>query len=51
MVREIMEECDVDRDSKISFDEFLPWYRRECVCACDYVFVREGGVVCKRVRE
>jgi len=31
MVREIMEECDVDRDSKISFDEFLPWYRRERV--------------------
>ena len=51
MVRGIMEECDVDQDGKISFDEFLPWYRRECVCACDYVFVREGGVVCKRVRE
>ena len=29
MVREIMEECDVDHDGKISFDEFLPWYRRE----------------------
>jgi len=31
MVREIMEECDVDHDGKISFDEFLPWYRRERV--------------------
>jgi Ca2+-binding EF-hand superfamily protein len=29
MVREIMEECDVDHDGKISFDEFVPWYTRE----------------------
>ena len=29
MVREILEECDVDHDGKISFDEFVPWYARE----------------------
>jgi hypothetical protein len=26
MVREILEECDVDHVGKISFDAFLPWY-------------------------
>jgi hypothetical protein len=51
MVRGIMEECDVDHDGKISFDEFLPWYRRERVCVIDYVFVRKGSVVCESLRE